>query len=180
MAKHNNKPIVVINHKAEVLGVYDSIKECIEINGFPACVVYHAAAQRFTYRGMMFISQEEHREHWENGTLHLLQFGTKKERLHNGILKTVQNRSAPEIENRRRRLISEKHKKLFDEGKSNLNKAIQARKRPVMCIDTGQVFPSVSDAAAAIQTNNGAICRSIRKGYRTRGVKFKYVENNED
>jgi hypothetical protein len=56
-------------------------------------------------------------------------------------------------------------------------KLIEARKRKVKCIDTGEIFESLKDCAIKLnvsETHIGCVCRGRRKT--TGGLKFAYVD----
>ena len=51
--------------------------------------------------------------------------------------------------------------------------------RPVRCITTGEVFPSVFAVAAAVGRSHTYVCESIRRGWRCAGRQFAYAEQRE-
>lgn len=53
------------------------------------------------------------------------------------------------------------------------------KNHPIMCVETGVVYESVTAAARAVGTkNNSSISRAARKGYTTAGYHWRYVEEN--
>lgn len=177
MAHNNRIPICAINHKGELLSYYDSLNECIRMNGFPANSVYKAFEKRRVYRCMLFIRESEYRDHWESRTTHLLAFKTQKERNMDKNRKMMEARSNSEVEERRRRNISETLKIKKKNGvPMGIDKAVQVLMRPIRCVDTGVVYPSISEAARQIGTVRTAVSRALRKNYLIRGKKFEYVK----
>ena len=47
--------------------------------------------------------------------------------------------------------------------------------RPVVCIDTGTTFPSVAAAAASVGSDGGDMRRAIKRGWRFRGMRWRYA-----
>lgn len=168
------RAICVLNHKADLLAYYDSIKECIEMNGWSKNSVYKAANKRLIYKCMLIIYEPEYRKRWEDGTIHELQFGTKKERNHEAGIRLVKSRT-PDIERRRKEKLHNYQMYLKENDLPRpIDKAILSIKKPVTCIDTGQTFASVTDAARYLGVQNDAICRAIRKGWKIKGLTFVY------
>ena len=52
--------------------------------------------------------------------------------------------------------------------------------RPVRCVETGDVFPSLSSAARYIHTDKTSLRKQILKGQRCHGYHWKYVTDNEE
>lgn len=50
------------------------------------------------------------------------------------------------------------------------------RPRKVMRLDTGEIFPSAAAAAAALGLSPAAISLSIRRGYKSGGSYWEYVD----
>ena len=54
------------------------------------------------------------------------------------------------------------------------------RKTPVLCIETGEVFPSVSEAAKAKGVQRGNIHRSLKKKHKpTSGLHWDYIREGD-
>jgi site-specific DNA-cytosine methylase len=54
---------------------------------------------------------------------------------------------------------------------------IEACKSPVQCIETQEVFNTMSDAESKYNINHANICRSIRTGYRCGGYHWQYYND---
>ena len=52
--------------------------------------------------------------------------------------------------------------------------------RPVRCVETGDVFPSLSSAARYIHTDKTSLRKQILKGQRCHGYHWEYVTDNEE
>ena len=48
--------------------------------------------------------------------------------------------------------------------------------RPILCIDTGEIFPSVRAAARAKYVTRGCICQAIRRGGKSAGLRWAYLD----
>lgn len=174
-----NRPIVVINYKAEVVAYYDSIKECAEVNGFKPKSVYYAALRGRILHCLKFISEPVYREHWMNGTLHELQFKTKEQRKQERLSNMMNARKSPEVENHRRQKIAESQKQRQAKGIRTWENATEARKKPVICIETGQTFPSVRAAARHFCVAISTISNAIHYGRKvSNAYHFRLLNDN--
>ena len=60
-------------------------------------------------------------------------------------------------------------------------KAANANKRKVVCVETGEIFPSATDAAKLIGVkNSSSIIQSIKRGCRSGGYHWKYAGDLEN
>lgn len=57
----------------------------------------------------------------------------------------------------------------------NQTQTINHYTRPVRCIETGEVFPSMTAAAIHVNIHNSKIHRAIKTGCRSRGYHWEYV-----
>lgn len=51
--------------------------------------------------------------------------------------------------------------------------------RPVQCLETGEIFPSVIAGATSIGADVSQICKAIKKGQRVRGYHWRYAQEGE-
>lgn len=179
MANKDKKPICLLNYKAKLIAYYESISDFIKLSGFPSNSVYHAFRNRTIYRNMLIIEEREYRKHWEEGTISELQFKTKAERDKDKIKPMTESKKRKDVEYRRR---------------NKLREAIQQRKvlglpmpwqisatstsRPVICLDTNVVYPSINEAARQIGISTCSIHRAVTRNYKSRGLTFRYVNDS--
>ena len=52
--------------------------------------------------------------------------------------------------------------------------------KPVRCVETSDVFPSLSSAARYIHTDKSSLRKQILKGQRCHGYHWEYVTDNEE
>lgn len=57
------------------------------------------------------------------------------------------------------------------------NRVIESCGRSVTCIETGEVFNTLTEAENKIKVSKANICRSIRTGYRCGGYHWKYTDD---
>ena len=168
------KPIVAINCRAEILGAYDSITQCAELNGFPLLSIMNALRYKRVYKGgIMFVSQAEHRKHWEQGTLHLLQFKNRKDRTAERVEKMLKSRNL--VREHWGKRMSEIQRQRIKDGTSSIWKATEKISQPVMCIETGQVFSSLTKAAESMGMARNSVVYSAKRGRPVKGYHFKYL-----
>lgn len=65
-------------------------------------------------------------------------------------------------------------KKLTTEHKQNIAATTKTRK-PVLCIETGQIFPSVSAVMRHLNVPHASVNQAIRKGRRCKGYHFRFL-----
>lgn len=177
MAENNKIPIIVLNYKAKVLSYYESIKECIDMNGFSRTSVYRAFKHRKIHRCMLFIRETEYRQHWEAGTTHLLQFKTLKERNKETGLRLVKARVSLGSEEKRRKHISETMKAKHANGHPwNFEKSFHKKMKPVKCIETGIIYPSLNEASRQLGVNLSYVSRAVRSTWKVKGLTLRYAE----
>lgn len=52
------------------------------------------------------------------------------------------------------------------------------KRRPVRCVDTEEVYESITSAARSLNVSPGMIFQAIKLGHRCRGKSFEYVEKS--
>lgn len=165
-------PIVCIDSKGEVVGYYESMKEAGKINGIALCSVSNAVRNGVWLRKHKWMKESDYRKYWMEGRISDLQNSYKE------FMK--------EVNKKRRSTISEDERKRINKVLSEKRKAylrehpevIHSRKK-ILCVTTGEVFDSISDCARAYSLNTSNVCRSIRKGYKVKGLTMKYLEEEE-
>jgi hypothetical protein len=173
--KYNMKKIVVINRKAEVIGVYESVLECCRVNGFYDSTIYESKRRRRVYKGMLFLEEKDYREYFMRGALDELKFGTIQERRSEKV-KNIFQKMTKETNERRKKAISEKAKKDIKQGKRpHVYLWGASHKKMIECVQTGKVYSSLQEAALELGVHHSTVSQSLRKGYKTKGVNFKYV-----
>lgn len=81
-------------------------------------------------------------------------------------------------EKRKRRSDTAKQRWANDSfKKSTMQKVIEACRAPVMCVETGEVFETMKEAADAHGVDKANICRSCKTHYRCGGYHWKYVDD---
>jgi hypothetical protein len=171
----NRKRIVVINRKAEVIGSFESIRECCRINNFCESSIYEAKRRNMIWKGMKFMEEKVYREYFMKGTLDELKFGTIQERRSEKI-RTLFKKMSNETKERRRKAISEKAKEDIKKGKRpHVYLWGASHKKMIECIQTGKVYASLKEAAAELGVHHSSVSQSVRKGNKTKGMNFKFV-----
>ena len=61
--------------------------------------------------------------------------------------------------------------------KITMKKVIESCRRSVMCIDTGEVYNTIKEAADAYGVDRANIVRSCKTHYRCGGCYWKYVDD---
>lgn len=51
-------------------------------------------------------------------------------------------------------------------------------RKPVRCVDTEEVYESITSAARSLNVSPGMIFQAIKLGHRCRGKSFEYVEKS--
>ena len=84
-------------------------------------------------------------------------------------------RVIPEVAESNRRRAGTKMKPRPDLALRNKTQKFNRYTRPVRCIETGEVFPSVKAAADHVKIDDSKINRAIKLGHRSRGYHWEYV-----
>src|SRR3990167_1338584 len=71
-------------------------------------------------------------------------------------------------------IIRRKGKHLSPEHRMKIA-ATTANRRPVICLETGENFPSITAAALFLKVSEASVYQAIRKGCRCRGRRFAYA-----
>ena len=59
--------------------------------------------------------------------------------------------------------------------------AANSNKRKVICVETGEIFPSATDAAKVVGVkNSSSIIQSIKHGCKSGGYHWKYLEEKNN
>ena len=83
--------------------------------------------------------------------------------------------SAPWISESNRRRTGTKMKPRPDLALRNKTQEFKRYTRPVRCVETGEIFPSLKAAADAVGSDTSKISRSISQGGRARGYHWEHV-----
>lgn len=59
-------------------------------------------------------------------------------------------------------------------------KSIKAFKRPIICIETGEIFPSLLSAAKFVGVSSAAIIKAIKHGWKCSGYYWSYVVSRDN
>lgn len=68
---------------------------------------------------------------------------------------------------RRGRPITQEHRQKIADA--------TADRKPVMCVETGEIFSSITAASQALRVSEASINQAIRKGYRCRGTHWGFL-----
>lgn len=173
---YKKRKVVVLNHKADIIGYFDSIKELVEATGYSASSVYKAVRYGWIYRCMRIVYEKEYRERYINGTIEELKFGTKVERGVERGKKIVQSMSSDTMLKRNKKISDYWKRKVREDREAPVYKAVEAAKKPVLCIENGNTYPSIREAGRSLKIGNSFIC-AVLKGRKksAHGLTFKYV-----
>jgi group I intron endonuclease len=72
-----------------------------------------------------------------------------------------------------------KGKKCSEETKQKISKYQDTNKKPIVCLDTGEIFEHSRQAAKAVRADRGNLMKHLKgvKSYKTiKGYKFQYLE----
>ena len=117
----------------------------------------------------------------DSGGMHSKLTQETKERLSNSLRgKIAWNKGIRASEEVRRKLSeSHKGKKSRDATLKNRDKAMDAWKRQVLCVETGYIYPSIKEAADSVMCKKqhiGEVCRGYGRRRTAGGYHWEYVK----
>lgn len=160
--------VVALNKDAKLLCVFPSITEAARQLGTTYNSLNGRLIKGKTYKQMLFLREPEYRKHWMDGTIDTLKFPSRKERIHARCVKRWKNATKED----RERLLNN----LFN----NRNKWLQRHSTKVICIETGEVFPSVADCSRKIGASNATVFKHIKDGGKVKGLTIKKYDNRNE
>ena len=166
--------VVVLNYNADIIGHYPSITAAARDMGCTYANLNHKICTRQTYKKMLFIREREHRELWYAGRTDELKFKKAKERFHERALKGWENLS-PEQRSSRMSGCRKAVKELWESGKHPILVHVKKICIPVVCVETGVEYPSISTAAKALGVKAQTLHRRIQEGKQVNGKTYKKI-----
>lgn len=136
--------------------------------------IYHAIKFGKLHKGKKWMYEEDYREFYlqmRTGDLSYSFKQWKSEKAHK-IWKSMTEQSREE----RGRKISEKLKQHIADGKDYQKRAALARRKPVLCVTTGETFISLMDFCERYHIHQANASKAIKNGTRIKGVVITYIK----
>ena len=153
--------VVALNKDAKLLCVFPSITEAARQLGTSYGSLNGRLIKGKTYKQMLFLREPEYRKHWMDGTIDTLKFPSRKERIHARCVKRWKNAT------------KEDREKLLDNLFKNRDKYLQRCSTKVICVETGEVFPSVAECGRQLGVSPTTVFRHIKDGNPIKGFTVK-------
>lgn len=154
--------VVALNKDAKLLCVFPSISEAARQLGTSYGSLNGRLIKGKTYKQMLFLREPEYRKHWMDGTTDSLKFPSRKERIHARCVKRWKNATK---EDREKMLAN-----LYN-NRNQWNRLNHSRK--VLCVETGEVFPSVAECSRHFGVSATTIFSRLKDGKQINGFTVK-------
>lgn len=136
--------------------------------------IYHAIKFGRLHKGKKWMYEEDYLKFFEQMRTEDLSYSFKqwKSDKANKAWKSM----TEQIREERGRKISEKLKQHIADGKDYQKRAALARRKPVLCVTTGETFISLVDFCERYHTHQANACKAIKNGTRIKGVVITYIK----
>ena len=181
-----SSPIVAVAPSGNVAGYFDNPGQAIKLAGVNSGNLYQCLLhKKKTASGFMWYYKEEHQQifitnpdalKWEKSPSHsYIKRGGKKGGI--GCTKGMKLNLSPEALEQRRSALAKAHQIMREKGIYKLRG--QKRRIPVLCVETGRRYNSMSECADLIGVNLTTLFNAIRHNYRCKGLHYIKLPKNE-
>lgn len=178
-----NSPVVAVKPDGGIALYFNNPSEAVRVGGINSGNLYQALQKKKkTANGYMWYYREEHERLWFENPDQLkwqidpnhtyFKSGAKKG--HVGFTKGKKLKFTERGLERRREASRKGHERRMREG--TYEKIAEKNRRSVVCVETGQVYPSVTDCANALGVNTTSVCGAIKHSHKCRGHHYIYQQ----
>lgn len=175
MAYTKRKPVVMIGKDGSMLGYFENgVPEASEILRSKRSNIYHAIKFGKFHKGKKWMYEEDYRKFYFQMRTEDLSYSFKQwksDKAHK-----IWESMTEDSRERRGKKISETLKQHIAEGKDYQKRAALARRKPVLCVTTGETFPSLMDFCERYSTHQANASRAAKNGTRIKGVVITYIK----
>lgn len=172
------KAVVAISSKGNIAGAYESISEAARINGFDTSGISHALSKDYTYKKFKWMLESEYRKLWFEGRTDELCY-TLHQRASDKVRRRWRN-ATEEERNSWRKSMSESAKRRMQELPGAMEQVRKAHCKPILCVNTDEVFDSVTAFSKVYGALPNVVSTAARKGYKVWGkLTVKYITKEE-
>ena len=163
------KAIVAINGKGEIVSGYDNVQEAARINHSHPNNIWLAIQKGTFHHKHKWMWEEDYRTLWFEGRTDELRHSFKEFRS-----RTVKKGRQSMSKDRK-----EQWKKNLSESKKRRNEPMPEHKSPLLCVTTGEVFPSQVHLARILGVAASAVSHAVRTGYKVKGMAVVKITKEE-
>lgn len=165
----------MISKDGGVLAYFENgVPEAAEALGSIRTNIYRAIKFGRLHKGKKWMYEEDYRKFFEQMRTEDLSYSFKQwksDKAHKSWANMTES-----SRKERSRKISEKLKQHIADGKDYQKLAALARRKPVLCVTTGETFLSLVDFCERYHTHQANACRAIKNGTRIKGVVITYIK----
>lgn len=166
------RPVVVLNKDAKVVGAFPSVSELARYMGVTRQSVSVCIKEQRPYKRMRIMYEEEFKRLWLLNDTDRLKFGTSREIRSQAGLRRWAACTEAEKEAMKRK-VGQKNRANYERNAEHpLRKRQQECSHPVVCVDTGISYPSITQASAFIGVHPDSLRKQMLKGRPCRGYTF--------
>lgn len=169
------RPVVSVDEQGNVFGYYESSTEAAKCLGMQVANFHRAVRKGMLCKGKKWMYEADYREYWMQGRTHELAYTEHEIRSQRAI--RAWRRVTPEERRERGRLISKAHHASPKVKKMDTSAAVAANSMAVMCINTGERFPSIAQCARSLRLSPAGVQRALKEGKRIKGYVITHETN---
>lgn len=148
---------------------YDNVQEAARINRSSPNNIWLAINKGTFHHKHKWMWEEDYRKFWFEG---------RTDELRNSF-KEFRSKVAKEVHQNMSEDRKEQWKKNLSESKKRRNEAMPEHKNPLLCVTTGEVFPSQAHLARILGVTASAVSHAARTGYKVGGKAVVRITKEE-
>ena len=165
----------MISKDGGVLAYFENgVPEAAEALGSIRTNIYRAIKFGRLHKGKKWMYEEDYRKFFEQMRTDDLSYSFKQwksDKAH----KSWANMTESSRKGRSQK-ISATLKQHIADGKDYQKRAALARRKPVLCVTTGETFLSLVDFCEKYHTHQSNACKAVKNGTRIKGVVITYIK----
>lgn len=171
------KPIVAVNEKGEAASYYESVSQAAMVNGVFRRGITESLKTGAPYKGFKWMLESAYRELWFKGKTASLAFSCS--RMRSDIALRRWRNMSDEKKKERSVKLSKARKKLISQRPEVMEPSRRVHRQPVLCVNTGECFPSIADLAKAYGLNPSSARTASYRGMKVKGYIIKRISKEE-
>ena len=163
-----------MDEHGEIIGYFESSTQAAKCHGVFLSNLHRALRKGSLYRGRKWMYEEEYRDYWMQRRTKELSY-TEHEIRSRRAAKSW-SKLTPEQRKERGRLISKGLRASAKVQQFDAKAAWTATSRPVMCVNTGERYPSIAKCARSIGASPAGVAQALKVGRKIKGFIITYIK----
>lgn len=174
------RPVVALNKDAKVVGSFPSVSSLARYMGVKRQNIVTCIQEMRPYKRMLIMYEEDFREKWLYGDVNDLKFGSETERRRSSALRSWSSRTKEQLEKHSLQ-SQETARKQYDNNPAHPFHLYQKlRSHMVQCMETGECYDSINQAAHAINVHPNSLWKQVKRGRPCKGYTFIKVSSQKN